>query len=271
MSMQERPLSNVRVLVGRARHQLSKLAQELRQRGAEVIEIPFIEIRPPRSYAPLDSAIRHISHYDWLVLTSVNGVEALAARLKHLRIPVDQLANLQIATIGPATGHAIEQLGLEVSVVPREYVAESVVESMRTKVRGKQVLLLRAKVARDVIPREFQQLGATVDVIEAYETALPASSRKELQAVMSDPDCRPHVVTFTSSSTVRNFVVLLSGRLPGTLLDGIQFASIGPVTSATLREFGLPVHIEAEEYTIPGLVKAITKSVERRNTKQRAE
>lgn len=264
MSMQEQPLAGVRVLVGRARHQLSKLAEQLKKHGAEVIEIPFIEIRPPHSYAPLDSAIRHIAHYDWLVLTSVNGVEALAARLKHLRIPLDQLADLQVAAIGPATGQAIERLGLQVSVVPREYVAEAVVESLRTKVRGKQILLVRAKVARDVIPREFQQLGATVDVIEAYETALPASSREELQAVMSDHDRKPHVVTFTSSSTVRNFVALLGGRgrPTYTLLEGIQFASIGPVTSATLREFGLPVHIEAEEYTIPGLVRAVASSFE---------
>lgn len=249
----------MRVLVGRARHQLSKLAAELRHYGAEVIEIPFIEIRPPRSYAPLDSALRHISHYDWLVLTSVNGVDALADRLKRLRIPLDQLADLQIAAIGPATGQAIEMLGLDVSVVPREYVAESVVESLRTKVTGKQILLLRAKVARDVIPREFQQLGATVDVIEAYETALPESSRDEIRALMRDLNRRPHFITFTSSSTVRNFVALLGkrGRTRQKLLKGIQFVSIGPVTSATLREFGFPVHIEAEEYTIPGLVRAI--------------
>ncbi|HZQ19371.1 MAG TPA: uroporphyrinogen-III synthase [Terriglobales bacterium] len=261
MSMQEQPLAGVRVLVGRARQQLSQLTEQLKKQGAEVIEIPFIEIRPPGSYAALDSAIRHIAHYDWLVLTSVNGVEALASRLKHLRIPLDQFAELQIAAIGPATGQAIERLGLEVSVVPREYVAEAVVESMRTKVRGKHVLLLRAKVARDVIPREFQQLGATVDVIEAYETAVPASAREELLAVMSDPDSRPQVVTFTSSSTVRNFVALLGGRVRFAQIipDGIQFASIGPVTSATLREFGLSVHIEAAEYTIPGLVRAITK------------
>lgn len=259
MSTTRKPLMGVRVLVGRARQQLSKLAQELNQRGAEVIEIPFIEIRSPLSYAPLDSALRNISHYDWLVLTSINGVDALASRLKQLKIPMEQLAELRIAAIGPVTGQAIERLGLEVSVVPGEYVAESVVESLRTKVSGKNVLLVRAKVARDVIPREFQQLGATVDVIEAYETALPESSRKQLQAVMSDPDRKPHVITFTSSSTVRNFVSLLGrrGRPPYTLLDGIQFASIGPVTSATLREFGLPVHIEAEEYTIPGLVRAI--------------
>jgi uroporphyrinogen-III synthase len=262
MSTRRKPLTDVRVLVGRARHQLSKLAAELRQRGAEVIEIPFIEICPPRSYAPLDTALRNISHYDWLVVTSVNGVDALASRLKQLRIPVEQLADLQIAAIGPATGQAIERLGLEVSIVPREYVAESVVESLRTKVRGKHILLVRAKVARDVIPREFGRLGATVDVIEAYETALPSASRKELQALMSDPDRRPHVVTFTSSSTVRNFVELLGGkgRSPQRILDGIQFASIGPVTSATLREFGLPVHIEAEEYTIPGLVRAVASS-----------
>jgi len=121
------------------------------------------------------------------------------------------------------------------------------------------VLLARAKVARDVIPRELRKMGAKVDVVEAYETVVPASSKNKLRSLMSDPKLRPHVITFTSSSTVRNFVTLLGGRgrPPHTQSQGIQLASIGPITSATLREFGLPVHIEAREYTIQGLIVAI--------------
>jgi uroporphyrinogen-III synthase len=259
MKAMRQSLSGVRVLVGRARHQASKLSAELKALGAEVIEIPFIEIRPPRSFKPLDTALKHISEYDWLVLTSVNGVEALAARMKRLQISPKEFAHLRIVTIGPSTRVTTEKLGLKVSVVPPRYVAESVVETLREKVSGERVLLVRAAVARDVIPRELRQMDASVDVVEAYQTVVPASSKKELQSVMGDPKRRPQVVTFTSSSTVRNFVELLGGRRRPhrIVLDGIRFASIGPVTSATLREFGLPLHVEAAEYTIPGLVRAV--------------
>jgi uroporphyrinogen-III synthase len=253
------PLAEVRILVGRARHQASALSAGLKKLGAEVIEIPFIEIRKPRSYKPLDAALKAIAGYDWLILTSVNGVEALSERLKRLRIPRTQLQHLKIAAIGPSTREEIEKLGLKVKVVPQRYIAESVVESLRGKVEGKRVLLARAKVARDVIPRELRSMSAHVDVVEAYETVMPASSRTRLQSLLKDPKRRPHLVTYTSSSTAKNFVALLGGRgrPPHTSLEGVQFASIGPITSATLREFGLPVDIEAKEYTIPGLIQAI--------------
>ena len=253
------PLQGVRVLVGRARHQAGALSGELRKLGAQVIEIPFIEIRKPRSFKLLDSALKNLSAYDWLVLTSVNGVEAMWARLAQLRIPQRALSDLSIAAIGPATKKAIEQHGIKVDVMPKEYVAESVVRSMRAKVKGKRVLLVRAKVARDVIPTELRQAGAHVDVVEAYETVVPQTSRRRLQAALRNPKRRPHVMTFTSSSTVKNFVELL-GRKQLRSLDGVRMSSIGPVTSATLREFKLPVDIAAKEFTIPGLVAAIVEA-----------
>jgi uroporphyrinogen-III synthase len=256
----------VRVLVGRARHQAGALSAELRKLGAEVIEIPFIEIRKARSFRPLDAALKNLSSYDWLILTSVNGVEAMWERMRERDVTKGSLKGLRVAAIGPATKKAIEQRGLQVDVVPKEYVAESVVRSLRKKVKGKRVLLVRAKVARDVIPRELRKAGAHVDVVEAYETVVPESSRRKLQAALKNARRRPQVVTFTSSSTVRNFVALIApgktgggGRLPQTSLDGIRMASIGPVTSATLRELGLPVDIKAKEFTIPGLVAAIAK------------
>ena len=259
MSSSAKPLSGVRVLVGRARSQASALSAGLKALGANVVEIPFIEIRKPRSSRPLDDALRRIAEYDWLILTSVNGVDALATRLKHLRIPAKSLRHLKIAAIGPATSQAIKQLGLGTALVPKNYVAESVVQTLRGKVEGKRVLLARARVARDVIPTELRKMGARVDVVEAYETIVPVTSQKKLRTMMRDPKRRPAVITFTSSSTVRNFVALLGrrGRPPHTNLDGIRFASIGPITSETLRELGLPVHIEAEEFTIPGLILAI--------------
>lgn len=261
------------MLVGRARHQAGALSHELRQLGARVIEIPFIEIRRPPSFRRLDSALNDLGRYDWLILTSVNGVEAMWQRMKVLRVKKRSLEHLRVAAIGPATRKAIEQRGLKVDIVPKEYVAESVVRSLKKKVRAKCVLLVRAKVARDVIPRELRKAGAQVDVAEAYETVVPESSRRKLQAVLKDAKRRPQVVTFTSSSTVRNFVELLnSGKTkaggqecpPHTNLDGIRMASIGPVTSATLRELGLPVDIKAKEFTISGLVEAIARSFARR-------
>jgi uroporphyrinogen-III synthase len=257
-------LSGIRILVGRARHQASALSSGLRGLGAQVIEIPFIEIRQPRSYQSLDRALKNLNHYDWLILTSVNGVEALWARLRKLRLAKKSLRHLKIAAIGPATRKEIAKRGLKVDMVPDEYVAESVVKSLRKRVKGKRVLLARAKVARDVIPRELRKLGANVDVAEAYETVVPQSSRVRLRAALKDSKRRPHVITFTSSSTVRNFVTLLGGSRRGHHtgnLDGIRFASIGPVTSATLRELGLRADIEASEYTIPGLIKAIVASL----------
>jgi len=257
------PLASVRVLVGRARHQAGALSKGLKALGADVIEIPFIEIRKPRSFRPLDAALKRIAEYDWLILTSVNGVEALSARMKLWKIQSSQFEHLQIAAIGPATKTEIEKVGLKVAIMPEQYIAESVVESLHGRVKGKRVLLARAKVARDVIPRELRKMGARVDVVEAYETVIPAPSRKRLLAVMKNPKRRPHVVTFTSSSTVRNFLALLGGRgqHSTSLRPGpphmIRFASIGPITSATLRELGFPVHIEATEYTIPGLIRAI--------------
>ncbi len=293
------PLSGIRVLVGRARHQASALSRALRKLGADVIEIPFIEIRKPKSFAPLDTALKRLHEYDWLILTSVNGVEAMWQRMAKLNLDFGALregrsfspaeinsrtvtalavgGRLRIAAIGPATRKAVEQRSAKVDVVPKEYVAESVVRSLRRRVKGKKVLLVRAKVARDVIPRELRKAGAHVDVVEAYETAVPLSSRTRLRQVLANPWRCPHVVAFTSSSTVRNFVALLgvSRALARTLpelrgreglrltssvrakLDGLRLASIGPVTSSTLREFALQADIEAEVFTIPGLVEAI--------------
>jgi uroporphyrinogen-III synthase len=263
-------LAGVRVLVGRAQHQAGALSAELHKLGATVLEIPFIEIHRPKSFQPLDDALKNLENYDWLVLTSVNGVEAMRGRMAKLRLSEEDLAHLHIAAIGPATKKAIEEGGSKVDVVPKEYVAESVVRSLRKKVKGKRVLLVRAKVARDVIPRELRKAGAQVEVAEAYETVVPQASRVLLRRVLARPRGRPDLVTFTSSSTVRNFVALLGGaRAAARTLAAvrgeecprhIQLASIGPVTSATLREFGLPVDIEAGEFTIPGLVKAISAS-----------
>jgi uroporphyrinogen-III synthase len=250
----------VRILVGRARHQAGALSAELRKLGATVLEIPFIEIRKPRSYRPLDSALRNISAYDWLILTSVNGVEAMWERIGKLGLKSSDLNHLRIVAIGPATQKAIEQHRVKVDVVPKEYVAESVVRSLQRRVKGKRFLLVRARVARDVIPRELRKAGAHVDVVEAYETVVPRASRMRLRSTLANPARRPNVVTFTSSSTARNFAALAGPRALSDL-NRIRLASIGPITSSTLLDVGLRVDIVANEFTIPGLVEAIVEDI----------
>jgi uroporphyrinogen-III synthase len=252
-----KPLAGKKVLVGRAPKQASALSNLLREQGARVTEIPFIEVKPPKSFAPLDQALRKLHTYDWLVLTSVNGVEVFFSRLEKLKSA--DLSGLRVAAIGPATRDAIEREGLRVQLMPREYVAESIVKALRAKARGKRVLLVRAKVARDVIPRELRKAGARVDVVEAYQTVVPRNSGAKLRQMLTDPKQRPHAITFTSSSTVRNFVKL-AGKASS---DGILLASIGPVTSATLRECGLKVGVQAREYTMQGLVAALARSARR--------
>lgn len=262
MPKSDKPLSGCRVLVSRAKKQAGALSSSLKELGCQVIEIPFIEIRKPPSCRPLDTALNNLATYAWLILTSVNGVEALFERMAKHKIDPSALAHLKVAAIGPATKKAIEKHGLAVRVTPKEYVAESVVRLLHKRVKGKRALLVRAKVARDVIPRELRKAGATVDVIEAYETVVPKSSQRRLRAALAGKR-KPHAITFTSSSTVKNFVSLLGVRGARAVLKkspphhGVHSASIGPVTSATLREFGLPVDIEAKSFDIPGLVAAI--------------
>jgi uroporphyrinogen-III synthase len=269
ISIRKLPLAGCRVLVSRAKKQAGALSSALHELGCQVIEIPFIEIRPPASFQPLDHALANLKTYDWLILTSVNGVEALFERMARKKLDVAALTGLKIAAIGPATRAAIEKRGLPVSVTPKEYVAESVVSALRRRVQGRRVLLVRAKIARDVIPRELRKVAAAVDVIEAYETVAPKSSATKLRSVLANKKRRPHAITFTSSSTVKNFVGLLglsearAALKKSSLNHGVHSASIGPVTSATLREFGLPVDIEASEYTVPGLVAAIIKQSRR--------
>jgi len=224
------------------------------------MEVPTIEVRPPRSYRALDRALRTLTDYEWLILTSVNGVEGLSLRMRKLKLPLRQLQGLRIAAIGPATRSAIETRGLRVEVMPREYVAEAVVRALRRRVKGKRVLLVRAAIARDVIPRLLRRAGARVDVLAAYRIRAPKGCASRLRAALKGPNRRPDFITFTSSSTARNLVALLGTR-DRARLPGVKLASIGPVTSATLRGLGLRAHIEAKEYTIPGLMKAIVKSL----------
>lgn len=262
-----KPLAGKRFLITRARHQAQSLAAALEEKGAEVIAIPAIEIVPPDSYAPLDAALRNARKYQWLILTSVNGVEFLVERLKYLAGKTFSSAQetfnpsgpLSIAAMGPATARALEAHGLPVHLIPDKYVAESLVDALRDQVFGQNVLLVRAKVARDIVPVELERAGATVDVVEAYQTVVPASSCEELRNLFHGPGSLPHAATFTSSSTVTNFFRLLQeAHIPGWPAS-MAAASIGPITTRTLLENGIEPAVEATEYTIPGLVAALCR------------
>ena len=272
------PLKGRRILITRAAAQATELSAKLRKLGARVISIPAIAIKPPKSYRALDQAIANLGSYDWLILTSVNGVHAFFARCQKAGSRANRgsgpLGGVKIAAIGPATRDAIQRNGGKVMVMPGAYVAEEVVKVLRRRVKGKRVLLVRARIARDVIPEGLREAGAVVDVIEAYQTVIPPRSRARLRRILRDPGLRPAAVTFTSSSTVKNFLHLLrparqkpvrhdplagSGEHLRSLLSGIRLASIGPITSATLVEAGLAADIEARTYTMAGLTEAMIR------------
>ena len=229
------PLAGKRILITRARHQAGRLAEALEAQGAEVLRLPTIEIVPPETYAHLDAVLEVISGFDWLIVTSANGAAALADRMQFLRIRPEHLKHLQVAAIGPATAVALGRIGLTVSAMPDEYVAEAVVAMLKDKVAGRRVLLARAAVARDVIPEQLRKCGADIHVVEAYRTVIPADSIEQVRALFGEGKPLPDAVTFTSSSTVNNFFALLAAariELP----QGLSAVSIGPVTTRTLRQ-----------------------------------
>lgn len=262
-----KPLDGKTILITRARDQAQVLATALEEQGAHVLSIPAIEIVPPDSYEALDRALRDARKYQWLILTSVNGVEVLIERLKKIAqttftAPFTALQSgdsLRIAAMGPATARALEVHGVPVDLVPEKYVAESLVEALRDQVFGQNVLLVRAKVARDVVPVELEKAGATVDVVDAYQTIVPARSCEALRQVFDHPAHLPHAVTFTSSSTVTNFFRLLDEAGVAAWPPSMAAASIGPITSRTLLDHGIEPVVEAAEYTIPGLVAALCR------------
>ena len=249
------PLFGATVVVTRAREQAWALADPLRDLGANVVELPTIEIRPPGDWGALDDATSRIESYDWLIFTSVNGVRYFAERLDAGSKDLRSL-RARICAIGPATADHVRALHLGVDLMPDEYVAESVLAAFAgVELAGQRILLPRAKQARDVLLLELGKRGAVVDVVPAYETAIPEDSRHRA-AELFQGEYRPDWITFTSSSTVRNFVQMC----PGRYLKGVRVASIGPVTSATARELGLEVQAQPREYTVKGLIAAIVEA-----------
>ena len=245
------PLFGQRIVVTRDRNQAADLANPLEALGAEALLLPVIKICEPSNPNPLDRAIARLASYDWLIFTSANGVRYFMDRLDHSPHDLRSL-KARICAIGPATKAAVEALHLKVDLMPQEYVAESLVEAFATEnLESKKILLPRAAIARDLVPRELTSRGAQVDVVEAYQTIAPQNLSANAQAILAR---NPHWITFTSSSTVTNFIAA-AGR---EALTKIKIASIGPITSATLRDYQLEPTLEAQPHTVDGLVQAIT-------------
>ncbi len=245
-------------MITRAREQSGDFATLLKKLNAEVIEFPTIEIVPPLSWKELDRAISRLGTYDWIIFTSANGVIFFWQRLREKR-KSDQLpSSLKVCAIGPATASQLRKRGVPVHHIPREFIAESILEGFgEMSVKGKRILLARAKKARDILPKGLKELGAEVDVVEVYRTVKPKGGSKRLKQLLKEG--RVDVITFTSSSTVDHFVALLKQEDLKRLLKGIAIACIGPVTSKTARERGLKVQIQPKQYTIPGLTHAISQ------------
>lgn len=250
------PLFGKRVIVTRSRPQASSLSAAIEALGGEPWEFPTIAIKEPQELAPLDQAIHQVDQYQWVVFTSVNGVEHFFQRLRQLRVDIRRLAGVRLAAIGPQTAASLESYGLTVDYVPQEYRAEAVAEGLTGYgMVGQRVLLARADIARPALALILQQAGAAVDDICTYRTVQGDGNHELLLELLAER--RAHVVTFTSSSTVRNFVAMLPAQQLPELLQGVTIASIGPITSATARELGLQVDVEAQQYTIDGLVNEL--------------
>lgn len=247
-----RPLFGRRIVVTRARAQASSFAAALEELGAEVIQFPAIRIEPTTEPEELRSAAASATDFDWIVFTSVNGVAAFWAALDEAGLDSRALRGPRFCAIGPATAAAIGARGIRADLVPGQYVAEAVLEALdkETVLEGARILLPRADIARETLAEELRARGAEVTEIAAYRTVPDGAGAEDLRRRLAADEI--DLITFTASSTVRHFVGLV-----GRAIGRAKVASIGPVTSATARELGLPVHYEAEEYTIPGLIRTL--------------
>ena len=247
------PLANRRILITRAPHQASELADRLRALGAIPILIPTIEIAQPTSFAVLDAALASIASFDVVAFTSANAVAAFHERAQVLGLtPAPSL----IAVVGPATARAIKSIGLHADLVPPIFTAEALAEALGPEASGRQILLVLAEDAPTILRDALTSAGAHVTVAAAYRNRIPDGSLVAIASLFSDPAEFPDVITFTSASTAGNLIALL--KAAGLALPAsVTRASIGPITSRALRDLGLPPHIEAAESTIPALVTAL--------------
>lgn len=253
-----KPLFGRSIAVTRPRAQAREFIEALEDLGADVLAVPTIEIVDPDSWGAVDRAIAAVEEFDWLVFTSANGVERFFERLLGRGVDARSLHRARLAAVGPATASALRQRGLSVDVVPGEYRAEGVAAAMiETNVRGTKVLLPRAAAAREVLPAMLEAAGATVSEVHVYNTVPVAAGNPPLFDLLASG--RLDMVTFTSSSTVRNFfdMVHAGADEAGAQLHSTAMACIGPITAETVRDYGYRVAVRADRYTVEGLTRAI--------------
>jgi uroporphyrinogen III methyltransferase/synthase len=254
---ERKPLFGRRIVITRPRAQAAEFAERLEAHGAEVIPFPTIEMALPPSLAAVDDAMRRAAEFDWVVFTSANGVRVFFDRLQALGGDVRDWHCARFAAIGPQTARALQQYYVRVDIVPEEFRAEAVVEALvQAGVAGKRVLLPRAAGARDVLPVQLRQHGALIEEVATYTTALPSDTAGELRGLLLSGGA--DLVTFTSSSTVDNFVTVFEGEVERVLAHA-AVGCIGPITADTARSYGLRVDVQPTSYTIPAFVEAIVR------------
>jgi uroporphyrinogen III methyltransferase / synthase len=252
----QRPLEGRTIVITRARAQAQRFAQLLEAAGARVLQAPTIVIEPPASWELLDTALGALESFTWVVFTSVNGVAMVDRRLSARGLAWTAISRKRVAAIGPATAEALAEHGVRVELVPTEYRAEGLVEGLRRVLGpGDRVLLPRAKETRDVLVVELRRLGVAVTEVPAYQTRRIEDGVARLREALASGSV--DAVTFTSSSTARNFAEQFSDDERSAWRGRIAVASIGPITAATAAEYGLSTDVMPSEYTIPALARAL--------------
>jgi uroporphyrinogen III methyltransferase/synthase len=253
---EKRPLYGKTAVVTRTREQASALVELLSAAGARCLEVPTLEIIPPDDLGPWDRALERLSGYAWVIFTSANGVAAFFQRLFDKGLDGRALGGAKLAAIGPATAQALRERGLVADVVPARFQAEDLAAALLPQIApGSRVLLARAQVAREVLPEILAQAGVQVDVAPVYQARQPAGIPAEALPFIDSG--RIDLLTFASSATVHNFAALVGREKFQELAQTAKVAAIGPITAATLQEYGITVQIQPEDYTIPALATAI--------------
>jgi len=258
ISSSQKPLAGKRIVITRARKQAETVARSIEELGGEVIDFPTIEICPPESFAEFDAALDKLNLYDWVIFTSVNSVEPFLERLKLRGETAEALSAHKVGAIGAETAKRLEAARIRASLVPERYQAEGILDAISPEeICGKRVLIPRAAEAREILPATLRKWGAVVDVVVAYRTELPCLDVRPLSDLLVER--KVDVITFTSSSTVRNFVRLFGGRKLGEIARGSTIACIGPITAATVEELGGRADIVADQFTVKDMLRAIVE------------
>lgn len=258
-----KPLSGKNIVVTRSQQQAGEFSRLLEEQGARVIEFPTIEIVPALSYQDLDNAIDEIKKYDWIIFTSSNGVKYFFERVRKKGYDIGFLKGAKICAIGTGTAKAVEDLRIKIDFVPKEYRAEGIIEGLsKEEIKGKNILIPRAEVAREILPDKLEEMGANVNVVTAYRTVKADSGLNKIKPLLENKEI--DVITFTSFSTADGFINLFQQDELKDLMRGVSIASIGPITSNRIEKAGLKVKISPSEHTTIKLLEEIVEYYEKR-------